>query len=275
LPILLNLPATRATALPESFMPEILSNPDFWPTLALLACITLAASLARGFSGFGAALIFVPLVSALLGPQVAVPLLLVTDGVMTAGMIPGAVRSADRRDVLTMALGALVGVPAGTWALTSLDPLLLRWAIVGLAAFMLAVLVSGWRYRNRPTAPLTVLVGIVSGLCSGAAQIGGPPVVAYWLGGASPAAVVRANIVFYFALSTVIAAVGYVWGGLITLQILTLAALIAPIYGLGTWAGSRMFGLASEQTFRRICLAMIAFATLISMPLLDGWLRGG
>ncbi|MGL4235176.1 sulfite exporter TauE/SafE family protein [Tabrizicola sp.] len=256
-------------------MAEILGTPDFWPTLLLLAAITLAASLARGFSGFGAALIFVPLVSALVGPQVAVPLLLVTDGIMTAGMIPKAVKTADRRDVLTMALGALVGVPTGTWLLTSLDPVTLRWAIVVLAALMLAVLISGWRYRNRPTPPLTVLVGLVSGFFSGAAQIGGPPVVAYWLGGSGTATVVRANIIFFFAVTTTIAAVGYIWGGLITWRILVLAAIIAPIYGLGAWAGSCMFGLASEQTFRRICLGMIALATVVSMPVLDGWLRGG
>lgn len=255
-------------------MAEILGTPDIWPKLALLAAITFAASLARGFSGFGAALIFVPLVSALLGPKVAAPLLLVTDGVMAAGMIPRAVKAADRPAVLTMALGALVGIPAGTWLLAALAPRTLRWAIVVVAALMLALLVSGWRYRDRPKASLTVMVGVVSGLFSGAAQIGGPPVVAYWLGGPIPAPVVRANIVFYFAATTVIAAVGYVWGGLITLPILMLAATLAPVYGLGTWAGSRMFGLASEQTFRRICLAMIALATLISMPVLDGWLRG-
>ena len=254
-------------------MPSLFGSADSLATLALLVAVTLAASLARGFSGFGAALIFIPLASALLGPKVAVPLLLVTDSVMTAAMIPAAVRAADRRDVLTMALGALVGVPLGTWLLTSLDPMTLRWAIVGLAAVMLVVLVSGWRYRNRPTPPLTVLVGLVSGLCSGAAQIGGPPVVAYWLGGQSSARTVRANIIFYFAVTSVIAAVGYIWGGIITLQVLTLAAVIAPVYGLGAWAGSRMFGLASEQAFRRICLIMIAFATLISMPVLDGWLR--
>ena len=188
-------------------MAGILGTPDFWPSLALLAAITLAASLARGFSGFGAALIFVPLVSALLGPQIAAPLLLVTDGIMAAGMIPGAVRTADRPNVLTMALGAVVGVPAGTWLLASQDPLVLRWGIFVLAVLMLALLVSGWRYRGRPKAPLTVLVGTISGLFSGAAQIGGPPVVAYWLGGPSPAQTVRANIVFYFAISTVISAV--------------------------------------------------------------------
>ena len=254
-------------------MSSLFGSADSLPTIASLIAVTLAASLARGFSGFGAALIFIPLASAFLGPKVAVPLLLVVDSIMTAAMIPAAVRASDQRDVLTMALGALVGVPAGTWLLTSLDPMSLRWGIVGLAAAMLVVLVSGWRYRNRPSPPLTVLVGLVSGFCSGAAQIGGPPVVAYWLGGPGSARTVRANIIFYFAVTSVIAAVGYVWGAVITLQVLAFAGVIAPVYGLGAWAGSRMFGLASEQSFRRICLIMIAIATLVSMPVLDSWLR--
>ncbi len=255
-------------------MSTLFGTPDYAGTLALLLAVTLAASLARGFSGFGAALIFIPLASALLGPKVAVPLLLVTDGVMAAGMIPSAVRKADRREVLTMAVGALVGVPTGTWLLTSLDPLTLRWGIVAVAAAMLALLLSGWRYTGRPKPPLTVLVGLISGFFSGAAQVGGPPVVAYWLGGTIPAATVRANIVFFFAVTSVIGVVGYVWSGLITHHTLLLALLIAPVYGIGTWSGSRMFGLASDQTFRRICLSMIALATVVSMPVLDGWLRG-
>lgn len=142
-------------------MSTLFGTPDYTAMLALLLAVTLAASLARGFSGFGAALIFIPLASALLGPKVAVPLLLVTDGVMAAGMIPNAVRTADRREVLIMALGALVGVPTGTWLLTTLDPLTLRWGIVALAALMLALLLSGWRYSGRPKPPLTVLVGLI------------------------------------------------------------------------------------------------------------------
>ena len=64
-------------------MSTLFGTPDYAGSLALLLAVTFAASLARGFSGFGAALIFIPLASALLGPKVAVPLLLVADGVMT------------------------------------------------------------------------------------------------------------------------------------------------------------------------------------------------
>lgn len=256
-------------------MTEILGTTDFTADLAFLIAAALAAGLARGFSGFGSALIFVPLASAVVGPQVAVPLLLVVDGVMTLGLIPGAVRRADRRDVLIMACGAVFGVPAGIYLLMNLDALILRWAIVAVVVLLLALLLSGWRYHGRPKAPLTVFVGLVAGLFSGVAQIGGPPVIAYWLGGAIPAVTVRANIILYFAISAVLSAVGYVWSGLITVQILILAAVVAPLYGLGVWLGSRMFGLASERTFRHICYMMIAFAALVSMPILDDFLRGG
>ncbi|MFN0113468.1 MAG: sulfite exporter TauE/SafE family protein [Paracoccaceae bacterium] len=256
-------------------MSGALGSLDLWPSLASLVLVTLAAALARGFSGFGAALIFIPPASAILGPHVAVPLLLVADGIVTSVMIPGAARTADRRDVLTMALGAVAGVPAGVCLLRTLDPVTIRWGIVAIAAVMLALLASGWRYRGRPRAALTVGVGALSGVFSGAAQIGGPPVVAYWLGGNTPAPIMRANIFLFFAVTSLFSAAGYVWSGLITTHVLALTAVIAPVYGIGAWLGSRMFGLASERTFRRICLAMILAATVVSLPALDSWLRGG
>ena len=80
--------------------------------LVLLAISAFLAALARGFSGFGSALIFVPLASTAIGPHAAAPLLLIIDGIAAAGLIPNAWRHADKRDVGTMSIGALVGVPA-------------------------------------------------------------------------------------------------------------------------------------------------------------------
>ncbi|MDQ1197919.1 hypothetical protein [Agrobacterium sp. SORGH_AS 787] len=70
-------------------MPSILSTGLSSSALAFLVLVALSAGLARGFSGFGAALIFVPLASSVMGPQIAVPLLLVVDGVMTLGLYRG------------------------------------------------------------------------------------------------------------------------------------------------------------------------------------------
>jgi uncharacterized protein len=242
-------------------------------TLLLLTISAFAAALARGFSGFGSALIFVPLASTALGPKAAAPLLLIIDGVAAAGLIPRAWRHADKRDVATMSVGALAGIPLGAWILIESDPLLIRWGIALFGTLLLALLMSGWRYHGKPTAALTAIVGAAAGLLGGAAQIGGPPIVAYWLSRPVPAEAVRANIVLFFAISTVVTGSVYLAGGLLTPSVVGLALITGPIYGAGLYAGARMFGLASEITFRRICFALIAVAIALSVPVLDNLTR--
>lgn len=241
--------------------------------LVFLVAAALVAALARGFSGFGGALIFVPLASAAVGPQAAAPILLVIDGVAQLALLKTAWRQADRREVAIMAAGALIGIPLGAAILARVDPMLLRWAIALLIIAMLALLVSGWRYHGRPTGTTTAGVGFAAGILSGAVQAAGPPVVAYWLGGSSPALTVRANIILFFFCTSVVAAISYLATGLLGLDVLLLAALTAPAYALGMFVGTRMFGLASERMFRRICLALIAAAAIVSLPALDSVLR--
>lgn len=113
-----------------------------------LMAFAFIAGLARGFSGFGAALIFIPLGGAIIGPKLVSPILLFIDGIATLGMIPPAWRSANRPEVFVMAAGAALGVPAGTAMLALLDPTLLRWSITIIAISLLALLVSGWRYHG-------------------------------------------------------------------------------------------------------------------------------
>ncbi|MGJ3262642.1 MAG: sulfite exporter TauE/SafE family protein [Salinarimonas sp.] len=233
----------------------------------------LLAGCARGFSGFGAGLIFMPLASSTLGPQVAAPVLLLIDTVLIAPFVPAAWHTCDKRAVSWMALGAYAGVPAGAAALVLVEETTMRWLLVALIAALLALLVSGWRYGGRPRAPLTLGVGMVSGLLSAAAQVGGPPAIAYWLGSRAKAAEVRANLVVFIVLAALGAAVAYLVGGLLTPPILALALVIGPFYGLGLFLGSRAFGLAGEVVFRRICYGLIALAAIVSLPALDGVLR--
>ncbi|MBR0665338.1 sulfite exporter TauE/SafE family protein [Roseomonas hellenica] len=246
--------------------------PPFGP-LATTLLSALVAGLARGFSGFGAALIFIPLASAAVGPRAAATLLLIVDNLTTLPLIPPAWRVAARREIAVMAAGALVGAPFGAALLLNLEPVLLRWGMCLLVAAMLVLLASGWRYHGKPRFELSLVIGAVSGFCSGAAQMGGPPVVAYWLGGAIPATRVRANIVLFFAITGLISAVVYGIGGLLNTQLLLVAALMAPIYGAGVWAGGRLFGFASEATFRRACFVLIGLAALLGLPLWDGLRR--
>jgi uncharacterized membrane protein YfcA len=84
---------------------------------------------------------------------------------------------------------------------------------------------------------------------------------------------VRANIILFFFCTSVISGFTYLAAGLLNAQVLFLALVTAPGYAVGMYLGTRMFGLASDRTFRRACYLLIAGAALVSLPVLDGLLR--
>ena len=246
--------------------------------LAPAALVTLAAAflagLARGFSGFGAAMVFVPIVAATLGPVVAMPILLMTDLVTSSPLIAKAFRACSWADVRRVTVGAMIGLPVGNHILTATDPLVVRWAVTGLIGLSLVAMISGWKWQVPQTAKAAAGVGLVSGLMSGLAQIGGPPVVMYWLSAKNDPARVRANLIAYFALLMWTGLAIFAVKGLLPAKVLWLAAAAAPGYALGMVLGSKMFGLASAETFRRIAIGLVALATILGLPILDGVLRG-
>ena len=176
-------------------------------------------------------------------------------------------------NVGVMAAGAVLGVPLGTYLLGHMEGTTIRWAIVGVVVVLLALLMSGWRYHGRPHPSLTAAVGLTSGLFSGAAQVGGPPVVAYWLGGNLTPQTVRANIVLYFAISSLLSVASYLVAGILTWETVQLSLMIGPAFAVGLFSGARLFNLTNEVVFRRICFSLIAAAAIIGLPVLDGVLR--
>lgn len=238
-----------------------------------ICAIAFVSGTARGFSGFGSALIFMPLASSIADPRLVAALLLIIDFVAAAPLLPDAWRKADRRATAIMAFGSLIGVPIGTYFLTRLEPVTTRWIISVFVLALLLLLLSGWRYRGKEHTAISVGIGGLSGFCSGLAQTGGPPIVGYWLGRPIASVVARANIVLFFGASDLFSAISYAATGLITMDAIRLSLVVGPVYGIGVWFGASLFGKASEALFRAICYVLIAAAVLVGLPLLDGVLR--
>ena len=138
------------------------------PRFIAAVLVTALAGIVRGFSGFGSALIYIPLVSAIYEPRIGVVTLLLIDFVCGA---PFAVREARRCDwsqLLPVLLAAVICIPVGTLALQYADPVVLRWIMAALVAVLLAVLASGWRYSVTPRLPYSLAAGAASGLGAGA-----------------------------------------------------------------------------------------------------------
>ena len=232
----------------------------------------VAAALVRGFAGFGAALIFVPIASAAYGPTVAAPSLLLIDFVMTLPFFLGGVRRCRWPTVLPTALAAMLLSPLGAWALAVGDRTALRWAISVAILMLVALMASGWRYRSEPTVPVSAGIGAIAGFLGGFAQISGPPVIALWVSGPLPPAIIRANMFVFFTVITLASFTAYRANGFFTAEVLHLVVR-APVYGLALYVGARIFGRTAGAGYRPLAYAAIALAAITSLPLFDALLR--
>src|SRR3982074_589026 len=223
-----------------------------------ICAIALVSGAGRGFSGFGAALIFMPLASSMATPRLVAALLLIIDFIAAAPLIPNAWKQAERNATAIMVFGALIGVPIGTYFLSRLEPVTTRWIISGFVFALLLLLLSGWRYRGKDHTAISVGIGGLSGFCSGLAQTGGPPIVGYWLGRPIASTIARANILLFFGASDFFSVVSYALTGLITADAIKFAFVVGPVYGIGVWFGASLFGPASQSLFRAICYAPVA-----------------
>jgi uncharacterized protein len=244
-----------------------------YPSAGVFAALLLAAVLGgvvRGFTGFGFAMVFVPIATVALGPTKAVALIWLIDIPFAWPLAAASFRRVAWREVFPLLAGASVAAPFGVWLLVNSDPATARWIVaLSILAATLA-LVMGWRYAGTPGLPLSLGVGGMSGTASGLAQLGGMPVAIFWLAAQrNDARQTKDNLNGYFAILPAITGLLYWWKGLLTPAMLWMAVPLLVPYGLAMLAGARAFTVASERTFRRLAYAVIAGAALVALPLLD------
>jgi uncharacterized protein len=213
------------------------------------------------------------LMSAVYGPKIAATSFLIVD-FMTGIVFTFALwRQAKWAEVLPLAGAAIFAAQFGALILQYADPNMLRWGICLMVAGLVPVLASGWRYHGRPMLAITIGVGLLAGLIGGAVQISGPPIILYWLGSLHHGSVVRASLVVYFTLFSIGSMAIYIFYGLLTPEVLALAAIIGPMHILAMWGGSLLYDRASEQTYRRTAYVVIALSAVAAAPLFDHLFR--
>jgi len=243
------------------------------PATWFVGAVVLVSGVVRGFSGFGGALIFIPLTAAILGPAKAVAVFYLFDLVSATPYGYTYFPKCRWREVLPMVIGAALTLPLGAWILSSSDPLVLRWVLAGVVLSMLTVLVTGWRYKGQPTSPVSFGLGLVAGVAGGATGVSGPVVIAYWLSSTAAAAVIRANIMVYYAIASTLTDVIFFLKGLFTWDVVVYALVAWPLYSLGLALGARVFKGSNDAQYRTAAYVLIAVSAFASLPVFDKFIR--
>jgi uncharacterized protein len=242
---------------------ELLARPSALE-LAVVAAASFLAGFLRGFVGFGAALITVPVLSAVFGPIAAVPIASLIGLPALFQLLPDAIRFAERVIVVPIAFATFAAAPLGAWILVSVDPGAMKMAISTLVLAMVVMLHRGWRLTAEPGLGVLLGAGATAGLVQGSAGVGGPPVVAVALARPGDPAQQRANVVGVMTAIPLSSLLPLWYFGLFTRSVVVVSLVLIPLYSGATWLGARYFSLGGQRHFRNaalLALAVIGLAT--------------
>jgi hypothetical protein len=227
-------------------------------TLLIAVFSVFAASLLRGFTGFGFSLAAVPLLSLALPPAKVVPFVVVLQVIVGGVGLRKAWQLCDWRAVRGLSPGLVLGIPLGLLVLTALSANTVRLAIGVLILGSVLLLWRGFRLPPSPSPLVTSAVGLSAGVMSGLASMGGPPIVVYLLALSHEAAVVRASTIVYFMMSATFSLTAMSLSGLIDREILLWSVASVPLLVVGDSVGTWGFRRSRPHHHRWTALILLS-----------------
>ena len=232
-------------------------------TYLLVALLIAVGAVAQATSGFGFALLTVPLLAVLLGPKTAV----VTSNVVGIGLVSLMVvrnhHGVVRRTVLLVSVAAILAMPVGLLILTEVDARLLT-GIIGVTVLASTVaLAKGLRLPDLD--PTDVVAGLVSGLLATSTGTNGPPLVIAFQGKDLEPVVFRATLAAAFCAQSVATLIAFTASGRITIDVVKAALAGYPGILVGVLAGEKLAAFIDRRQFRVVVLAMLVASALASI----------
>ena len=225
--------------------------------IASIIAIVFCASLVQSLSGFGFALIIMPLVTLIAGLQTAAPMVALTALTVYSINLIRYRRAIDVGAALRLGIGSALGVPLGIWVLTNVDEALVKQVmgviLIAYAAYALARPTTSW----RPSPYWAYPVGFLAGCLSGAYNAPGPPVIIYGSLRQWPRDEFRAVLQAIFFVNGTLVVSSHLLAHRVTVEVLTLFLCAVPALVLGILVGSRLDRLVDRRRFRIVVISLI------------------
>ena len=230
----------------------------------LASCsIVLLGSLTQGVTGFGFALVAVPILVHFADPKSVVVVVLILSAILNFMILLQARRHVILSDAGPIVLGTVLGVPFGTYLLLAISSEELKLLVAVLILIFAVPMLLGYSRTFRHVRTASVAVGLVSGALQSSTSMGGPPVVLFMAAQEVEKRNFRGTLVLRSVAASTLSVLALVPSGLVTSDVLIQVLYLAPTMIIGFVAGSRLLGLVPDAAFRKLVLILIA-ATAVS-----------
>lgn len=226
-------------------------------TEVLVFVIFFFAMFTQSLTGFGSALLAMPLLGQLFGIRVASPLFVL--GVMTAEiiMVTRYRQSFRWKSVWLLMVASVLGIQIGVPLVNVIEERILL-LILGLIVFGYALYAL-----IRPRLPKlegrrwALGIGFIAGILSGAYNAGGPPFVIYGASQQWPPAEFKVNLQTIFLVNTTFILIAHSLNGRMTGQVFTLYLAALPGVLLGLFLGFALDRYINPILFHKVVLFLL------------------
>jgi len=233
--------------------------------MLFISIIFLAAGLIQGLSGFGSALVAMPLLTLFIDVKTAVPLCILHSVLMTSYLSFKLRDHMDKRKILPLLAGSLPGIYMGVTFLKNVDADLIKF-LLGLliASYSLYSLLVHAKPRQIHRI-WAYLAGFGTGFIGSAFSAGGPPAIIYTTLTGWSKDHIKATLTGFFLASAIITAVVHAASGLTNMLVIQYFLTSSVFAFVGVFAGSLFYSRISRDRYIKIILIILFLLGIMMM----------
>lgn len=232
--------------------------------LAVIALVVVAAATIQSLTGFGFALLAVPLLALVMPAESAVVISATLGLITSAGLAVKERAHGDRVAIRRMLGGAVVGAPVGIAVLEVMTGRQLRFLLAAVIFSFLLITLRGWALR-RDSAGIEIGAGVVSGVLNTTLSTNGPPLVMALQARHLPPSQFRGTLAPIIAATGVLTVVLFAATGRYDAEVWQSLAVALPALGAGYLVGTRQHHRFEPAAFRRLVLVLLTITGVVTL----------
>ena len=238
-------------------------------TTAISVCfIFLLGGLVQGLTGFGAALVAIPLLCLFIDIKMAVPLFALNGIVITVVLAVEMRDSLSISRVLPLCLGALPGYYVGITIIKTLDPATMRF-FLGLLLICYAIYNLCFTIKPRRLhRAYSLLAGFLSGSIGAGFSAGGPPAIIYTSLNDWSKDEIKSTLNGFFLFNSFMVAILHALSGVTTRASVMLFLISAPFVLAGTLGGAYLYRWVSGEKYRTLVFVFLLVMGVVMMDVI-------
>jgi uncharacterized protein len=226
--------------------------------IIFFALLSLVASIVNGGLGYGYSSISVPVAILVVINKIINPVYVLVEAIMNTVMLglSGKVNiKATARRVIPIAIPILPGVIVGSYLLSRVAPLWIRFVVYAALLPLILLQTAGFRKPIKKESAAGVPLGMGIGLLYSITTISGPPIALFWNNQGMKKDEFRAAVAQVRIAESYLTCISYFFLGLFTFTTVQLFTIAAPPILVGIPIGMLIVRKVAVETFRRVGMA--------------------